>query len=121
MTTVDEYIDAQGPEHQALLAELRTLIHDLVPDVGEKISYGIPTFTLNGNLVHVGAAARHVGLYPGADGVANFLPDLDELGLHYSKGAIQFPLNQPLPRALITRIVAFRADQQRSKAAVRQR
>ena len=118
MSTVDEYIDAQGVAQQALLRELRTLVHDLVPDVGERISYGIPTFTLNGNLVHIGAASRHVGLYPGADGVTAFLSDLDDLGLSYSKGAIQFPLDQPLPRALITRIVAFRADQQRSKAAV---
>lgn len=119
MTTVDEYISAQERVQQERLQELRALITGLVPDAGEKIAYGIPTFTLNGNMVHIGAAATHVGLYPGADGVAAFADELDARGLRYSKGTIQFPLTDPLPIDLITRIVTFREAQQRAKPAKR--
>lgn len=117
MSTIDDYIDAQGPQQQEKLRELRALVHALVPDVGEKIAYGIPTFTLNGNLVHIGAAAKHVGLYPGADGVAAFESELDEHGYSHSKGTVQFPLSEPLPTDLVTRIVTFRVEQQRSRGA----
>ncbi|MFV0407517.1 MAG: iron chaperone [Propioniciclava sp.] len=115
MTLIDDYLDSQEPEHRALLQELRALVHEQVPEVGEKISWGMPTFTLNGNLVHIAAGKHHVGLYPGSEGVSNFTAELDELGLKYSKGAIQLPLQKPLPRALVTSIITFRANQQRAK------
>lgn len=116
MTGIDSYIASQGNDQQEKLRELRALVADLVPEAGEKMAYGIPTFTLNGNLVHIGAGKRHVSLYPGADGVALVWAEAQELGLTLSKGTIQFPLTKPLPRALIAKVVTFRADQQRSKA-----
>lgn len=114
MTDVDSYIAAQGSAQQEKLRELRALITDLVPEAGEKIAYGIPTFTLNGNLVHIGAGKKHVSLHPGADGVTLVIAEAQDLGLTTSKGTIQFPLTEPLPRGLIAKVVAFRAEQQRS-------
>lgn len=73
----------------------------------------MPTYRLNGNLVHFAAGKQHVGLYPGADGVAFVADELDELELSHSKGTIRFPLNRPLPADLVTRIVDYRVAQQR--------
>ncbi|MFV0453356.1 MAG: iron chaperone [Propioniciclava sp.] len=115
MTAVDDYIAEQGADHQLLLRELCSLVRDLVPEAGEKISWGMPTFTLKGNLVHIAAAKHHVGLYPGPEGVSAFVTELDELGLRHSKGAIQFPVGRPLPTELIGRIVSFRAERQRTR------
>lgn len=119
MTVVDDYIATYDGEARAKLEAMRDLIRTLVPEASEKIAYGLATWDLNGNLVHIGGFSRHVGLYPGAAGVAEFA---DELGpWTHSKGAIQFPLDQPLPTDLITRIVTFRATQQRAKPAKRRR
>lgn len=110
---VDDYVDSFTGRHHELLVELRDLIRSLVPDAGEKISYRLPTFTLNGNLVHFAAFDHHIGFYPGADGVAFAEPWLG--GLKHSLGAIQFPLDQPLPVELVRRVVEFRVEQQRAR------
>ena len=115
MSVIDDYLTAYEGPHRALMDELRALIVDLVPDATEAISWSMPTYKLNGNLVHFAAGKSHVGLYPGADGVAFAEEELKERGLKYSKGAIQFPLGQPLPRDLVTAIVKFREEQQRAK------
>lgn len=115
-TAIDEYLDGFAGPQRELMAELITLVRELVPEAGEKISYGLPTFTLNGNLVHVGPGKNHIGFYPAPDGVRFAAAELDEMGLRYSKGAIQLPLDQPLPRELIARIVRFRVAQQRDSA-----
>ena len=75
----------------------------------------MPTYKLNGNLIHFAAGKNHVGLYPGSSGVENFVDKLDELGLKHSKGAIQFPLGRPLPRDLVKEIIAFRVAEQKAK------
>ena len=108
-TTIDEYIEAFPEPAQSRLTELRLLIREVAPEAQEKISYQIPTFYLNGNLVHFAVHARHIGFYPGPSGIAEFK---DELSRYKSaKGSVQFPLEEPLPQDLIARMVKFRVDE----------
>jgi len=117
--TIDEYIAAFPEDVQGKLKQIRATIKAAVPDATEKISYQMPTFYLNGNLVHFAAFKNHIGFYPAASGVAHFT---SELGSYQtSKGAIQFPLDQPIPFDLITRIVQFRVMENRLKAKVKAR
>lgn len=121
MSVVDDFLAQHSGPHRRLMDEIRALVAGLVPDAEEAIAYGMPTFRLNGNLVHFGPGKDHVGLYPGPDGVTFVAGELDQRGLRHSKGAIQFPVDQPLPRDLVERIVLFRAAQQRDKAPARRR
>ena len=90
-----------------MLEELRAAIRAVAPEATEKISYGIPTFDLNGqHLVHFAGYAKHVGFYPTGSGIEAFK---EELGAYVtSKGTVQFPLDRPLPADLVQRIVEFR-------------
>lgn len=115
MSVIDEYVAGHDGRHREVMDELLALIRELVPDAEEKLSWKMPTFALNGPLIHFAAAKRHIGLYPGADGVAHFVDRLDAAGLKHSKGAIQLPFDQPLPTNLIRDIVGFREKQQRAK------
>lgn len=111
---IDSYIDGFDGRHRELLVELRDLVRSLVPDAGEKISYGMPTFTLGGRiLVHFGAQPRHIGFYPTPEGVLFAEPFLG--GLKHSKGAIQFPLDADLPVDLVRRVVGHRVEQVRGE------
>ncbi|MCQ2010969.1 MAG: DUF1801 domain-containing protein [Sporolactobacillus sp.] len=112
--TIDEYIAQFPAEVQETLQTLRKVICETAPEATEKISYQMPTFVLHGNLVHFAAYANHIGFYPTPSGVAAFQSELT--GLKTSKGAIQFPIDQPLPYELIHRIVAFRMDENVKKA-----
>lgn len=112
MTVIDDYVAGYAGRHRELMDELLGLIRELVPQAGEKLAWSMPTFTLNGNLVHFAAGKQHIGLYPGGAGVEFAAPELDKMGLKYSKGAIQLPLDQPLPTKLITGIINFRVGQQ---------
>ena len=103
---VGAYIAQYPEEIQKKLTELRNAIREAAPGAGEKISWGMPTFTLNGNLVHFAANKKHVGFYPGANGVAQFAHKLTDY--ETSKGAIQFPLTTPQPLELVKEIVRFR-------------
>lgn len=103
--TIDAYITLSPKKAQPLLKQLRDLIRKQVPNAEEKIGYGIPTFTLYGNLIHFGGFAEHIGLYPGPAGVVAFSKELSKYKT--SKGAIQFPINKPLPVSLIKKIIAF--------------
>jgi len=106
---IDEYMARFPSEVQALLQRMRATIKKAAPKAEEKISYGIPTFTLDGNLVHYAAYKGHIGFYPGAAGIAAFKK---ELSAHKgAKGSVQFPLDEPLPLALVSRIVKFRVKQ----------
>ncbi len=102
--TVDEYLANFSGEARTKLDTLRKTIKEIVPEAGEKISYGIPTFYLNGNLVHFAGYKNHIGFYPGAAPISDFKKDL--AGYKTSKGTVQFPLDKPLPLDLITNIVA---------------
>jgi len=105
-SSVEEYLAGYDGEVRERMDRLRELILSCSPDISEKISWGMPTFVLNGNLVHFAAGKKHIGLYPGENGVASFLDNLAEY--KHSKGAIQFPNNRPLPYELAREIVLFR-------------
>lgn len=108
ITTIDEYI-SQFPEHvQLILNELRTEIKKSAPNVKEGISYKMPSFYQHSVLVYFAAYKNHIGFYPTASGIAAFEKDLSEY--KYSKGAIQFPIDKPLPFDLISKIVSFRVE-----------
>jgi uncharacterized protein YdhG (YjbR/CyaY superfamily) len=112
--TIDDYIAQYPPELAERLGVLRDTIRSAAPDAAETISWGMPTFYLHGNLVHFAAHKKHIGLYPGEEGIACFK---DRFGaMTFSKGAVQFPNNQPLPLELVADIVAFRAAQNREAA-----
>lgn len=104
--TIDEYIALFPQETQVRLNELRQAIREAAPEATEKISWQMPTFYLNGNLVHFAVNKKHIGLYPGASGIEHFK---DRFGHRkYSKGAVQFPNSEPLPLDLVREIVRFR-------------
>lgn len=106
MDVITAYIAQYSKEQQDKMKELRKMIHEVVPDVSEKISWGMPTFVWHKNLVHFAAFKHHIGFYPGASGVASFQDELRDYKT--SKGAIQLPLNKELPIALLKGIVRFR-------------
>ncbi len=111
ISTVDAYIAQFPADIQDKLSAVRQTIKQAVPDATEKISYGMPTFYLNKNLVHFAAFKNHIGFYPAPQGIEAFA---DELSVYKSsKGAVQFPLNKPLPLDLIARIAVYRAEKNR--------
>ncbi len=107
--SIDEYILEFPGEVQDKMRELREIIRKAAPKATEKISWAMPTFYLHGNLVHFAAHKSHIGFYPGASGVEVFSDRL--LKYKTSKGAIQFPLSEPLPKKLIQDIVKFRVTE----------
>ncbi len=113
ITTIDEYIAQYPTDIRARLESLRKVIRETAPESGEKISYNMPTFTLNGNLVHFAAHKNHIGFYPTPSGIEEFRVKLSEC--KSSKGAVQFPNDRPLPLDLIREIVAFRVSENTKK------
>jgi uncharacterized protein YdhG (YjbR/CyaY superfamily) len=111
---IDEYISLFPKETQALLKQMRTTIKEVAPDAEEAIKYQLPTFVLYGNLVHFAAFKNHIGFYPAPTGIEEFKKELS--AYKTSKGAVQFPLDKPLPLALIRRIVKFRVAENLKKA-----
>jgi uncharacterized protein YdhG (YjbR/CyaY superfamily) len=104
--SIDEYINAFPKKVREILQGLRQTIKAIAPDAGETISYGIPTFVLNGNLVHFAAYKKHIGFYPTSSGIRAFKKELSTYKT--SRGTVQFPLDKPLPLALVKKIVRFR-------------
>jgi len=118
-TTIDEYIALFPAQVQARLNELRAVIKAAAPEASEKISYAMPTFFLKGNLVHFGAHANHIGFYPTPSGMEQFQQELSVYKT--AKGSAQFPMDQPLPLELVTRIVKFRVAENLAAAAGKKR
>ena len=114
VSTNDEYILSFPPEVQAKLNEMRQVIKAAAPAAREKIAWQMPTFVLHGNLVHFAAHKNHIGFYPGANGIAEFKERLAEY--KSSKGAVQFPIANPLPLELISAIVKFRVTENMEQA-----
>jgi len=110
---IDEYISLFPKEVQTLLESLRLTIRKAAPNTEETISYQMPTFKLNGNLVHFAAYKNHIGFYPAPSGIEAFKKELSKY--KSSKGAVQFPLDKKLPRGLITKIVKFRVKEDLAK------
>lgn len=104
--TIEQYIDSNPEKLRPMLEEMRKVIQKAAPEATEGISYGIPTFKLNGNLLHFGGYKTHVGFYPGAEAVDVFLEEVKEY--KHSKGTIQFPLDKPLPFELIQKITKYK-------------
>jgi uncharacterized protein YdhG (YjbR/CyaY superfamily) len=110
---INTYI-ADFPENvQAILQQIRATIHKAAPEATEDIKYAIPTFVLNGNLVHFAAFKSHIGFYPTPTGIEEFEKELSVY--KQGKGSVQFPLDQPIPLDLITRIVKYRVKQNAEK------
>lgn len=116
--SVDQYIGAQPSEVKSMLEQMRAIIIRSAPEAEEIISYGMPAFRQNGMLVYFAAWKSHIGFYPSGSGISEFAGEL--AGFKTSKGAIQFPLDQPLPEALIERIVRWRVAENQQKEALRQ-
>jgi uncharacterized protein YdhG (YjbR/CyaY superfamily) len=117
--TIDEYIAAYPPEVQAILQQVRATIREAAPDAQEAMKYRLPTFTLKGNLVHFGAFKKHIGFYPAPSGLEQFREELS--AYEGSKGAVRFPLDEPIPYDLIREIVRFRVRENLAKAAAKGR
>ena len=107
--SIDDYIAQSPPEVKERLQEMRRVIHAAAPAATEAISYQMPTFKLNGNLVHFAAFKNHIGFYPTPSGIEAFNERLTPyLG---GKGTVKFPLDQPIPYDLVADIVAYRVQE----------
>ena len=113
--SINEYIASFPEDIQKVLEQVRETISQAAPEAGETINYGIPTFTLNGNLVHFAAFKNHIGFYATPTGHEAFAEELSNY--KQGKGSVQFPLNKPMPLELITSIVQFRIKEQQAKPA----
>jgi len=112
--SIDEYIGTFPEDIQKLLEEVRATIKAAAPNAEEKISYQMPTFFLNGNLIHFAAFKNHIGLYPTPSGTKAFKR---ELSIYQgAKGSVRLPIDKPLPLKLISRIVKFRVAENLKKA-----
>jgi uncharacterized protein YdhG (YjbR/CyaY superfamily) len=113
-TNIDDYIAPFAPEVRAILERIRSTIRKAAPDAQEKISYRIPSFTLNGALVYFAAFKHHIGFYPPVRGDAGLAKQVAKYA--GPKGNLQFPLDEPVPYALIERIVKHRVKQNMANA-----
>lgn len=104
--TVDEYISAFPPATQALLQEIRATIKKTAPKAEEVISYNMPGYKLQGMLVWFAGYKNHIGFYPKPSGLKAFEKELS--GYKSSKGAVQFPIDEPLPLSLVSKVVKMR-------------
>ncbi|HUL42785.1 MAG TPA: DUF1801 domain-containing protein [Bacteroidota bacterium] len=107
--SVDDYISAFPPATRKKLNEIRKLIRSEASHAEERISYGIPAFYQSGYLVWFAGYAKHIGFYPGASAIKRFTKKLSKY--KSAKGSVQFPLEEPLPAALILEIVKFRVEE----------
>ena len=107
--TIDEYISMFPDDVQTILNQVRQTIREAAPEAGETINYQMPTFTLNGNLVHFAAFKTHIGFYPTPTGIEAFKGELSPY--KGAKGSVQFPIDQPMPLSLIRRIVEYRVKE----------
>lgn len=114
---IDEYIAGFPDDVQERLEQVRATIRKAAPEAEEAISYGIPTFKLNGNLVHFAAFKKHIGFYPTPTGIEEFRAELSKY--KEGKGSVQFPFDQRLPLDLIRRIVLFRKEINSAKAVAK--
>ena len=110
---VDDYINNFPEDIQEILQKIRTTARKAAPKATEKISYGMPTLHLNGNLVHFAAYKNHIGLYPTPSGIVSFKKELSVY--EGAKGSVRFPLDKPIPYTLISKIVKYRVKENENK------
>jgi uncharacterized protein YdhG (YjbR/CyaY superfamily) len=107
--TIDEYI-AEFPENiRNILEEFRRVIREAAPQAKEAMRYGIPTFRLNGNLVHFAAFKNHIGFYPTPSAIKAFNKELAPY--KQAKGSVQFPIGSPVPYDIVRKIVIYRVEE----------
>jgi uncharacterized protein YdhG (YjbR/CyaY superfamily) len=116
---IDDYIAGFPEEVRAILQKVRATIAKAAPSAKEAIKYRLPTFVLNGNLVHFGAFQKHIGFYAMPTGHAKFRRELSSY--ESGKGSVQFPLDEPIPYGLISKIVKFRVQENTAQAAARKK
>ena len=114
---IDTYIAGFPENIQGMLEKVRATVREAAPEAEEAIKYGMPTLTLNGNLVHFAAFKNHIGFYPAPAGIEEFKNEL--AGYKGAKGSIQFPLDKPLPLDLIAKITTYRATKNLGKPALK--
>ena len=119
VNTIDTYIGQVPAEVQVILQEIRQVIKEAAPEAEEKISYQMPTFYLDGNLVHFAAYKNHIGFYPAPSGIEKFKQELSKY--KSAKGSVQFPLNQTIPFDLIRKIVGFRVAENQALSEGKQK
>ncbi|WP_424765631.1 iron chaperone [Paenibacillus sp. sgz302251] len=117
--SIEDYILQFPNETQEILTKLRQVIKESAPNAEEKISYQMPTYAQNGNLVHFAAYKNHIGFYPAPSAIEAFKQELSEY--KGAKGSVQFPIEQPLPYELISRIVTFRVAENIKKTNTRRK
>jgi uncharacterized protein YdhG (YjbR/CyaY superfamily) len=117
ITNVDEYIDRFPKTTQKLLKQLRATIKKAAPGAEEIISYQMPAYKHNGRLLYFAGYNHHVGFYPMASGIARFKKEI--AGYKNAKGSVQFPLDQPLPVDLVTKMVSFRVKENLEKTELK--
>ena len=116
-TTIDEYIADFPVDVQPLLEKVRATIRKAAPGAEEAIKYQMPTFVLNGNLIHFAGWNSHIGLYPGSKPIEVFKDDLAKYEI--SKGTVKFPLDKPIPVGLIGKITKYCVERNLEKATSR--
>jgi uncharacterized protein YdhG (YjbR/CyaY superfamily) len=112
--SIDDYIAGYPKDIQAKLRKIRAVIRKAAPAADEGISYQMPVFKMSGNLVYFAAFTNHISFFPTSSGVAKFQKELK--GYATSKGTIKFPLDKPMPYALISRITKYRVKENLEKA-----
>ena len=113
-STIDEYIAGFKPEIQAVLRKIRSTVRKAAPAAQEKISYRIPCFAQDGILVYFAAFKNHIGLFPPVKGDAKLKRAVSSYA--GPKGNLKFPLDEPIPYALIARIVKARVKENRERS-----
>jgi uncharacterized protein YdhG (YjbR/CyaY superfamily) len=114
---IDEYIASFPSDVQDILKKIRATVREAAPEAKETIKYKMPTFTLNGNLVHFAAFKNHIGFYPAPTGVAELK---DEIAPYEgAKSALRFPLDQPIPYDLIRKVVKLRVEKALTKSSAK--
>ena len=114
---IDEHIAKFPKDVQEILQKIRATIRKAAPNAEETINYGIPTFTLEGNLVHFAGFKNHIGFYPTPSGIEKFKKELSVYD--GAKGSVKFPLNKPIPYTLISKIVKFRVKENLQRATTK--
>lgn len=108
---IDSYIASFPKETQTRLKEIRAIIRAEAPDAEERFAYRMPGYYLNGPLVYFAGYAKHIGLYALPKATKAFEAELKDY--KHAKGSIQFPLDKPLPKALIRKIVRYRVKEKK--------
>ena len=118
-TNIDDYIAGFPQSVQETLHKLRAIVREVAPDAEEALKYRMPTFVLRENLVHFAAFENHIGFYPTPSAIEAFKNELT--GYKSAKGSVQFPHKQPVPFALIKKMIQFRVKEVQTKFAAKKK